>query len=73
MVLLVLGQFQSLHKFSVTILSGLGIGSVILGLAAQESLKDFFVSFALVLGEAFQVGDFILCSNQNVSGTVEEL
>lgn len=73
MILLVLGQFQSLHKFSVTILSGLGIGSVILGLAAQESLKDFFGSFALVLGEAFQVGDFILCSNQNVSGTVEEI
>lgn len=73
MVLLILGQFKSFQKFSVTILSGLGIGSVILGLAAQESLKDFFGSFALVLGDAFQVGDFILCSNQNISGTVEEI
>ena len=53
MIILVLGQFEAFHKFSVTLLSGLGIGSVVLGLAAQESLKDFFGSFALVIGDAF--------------------
>lgn len=73
MVLLVLGQFETFHKFSVTLLSGLGIGSVVLGLAAQESLKDFFGSFALVIGDAFEVGDFIECSVQGVSGTVEDI
>lgn len=73
MVLLVLGQFDAFHKFSVTLLSGLGIGSVVLGLAAQESLKDFFGSFALVIGDAFEVGDFIECSVQGVSGTVEDI
>lgn len=73
MVLLVLGQFEVFHKFSVTLLSGLGIGSVVLGLAAQESLKDFFGSFALVIGDAFEVGDFIECSNQGVSGTIEDI
>ena len=73
MVLIVLGQFDTFHKFSITLLSGLGIGSVVLGLAAQESLKDFFGSFALVIGNTFEVGDFIECSNLNVSGTVEDI
>lgn len=73
MVLLSLGQFDTFHKFSVTLLSGLGIGSVVLGLAAQESLKDFFGSFALVVGDAFEVGDFVECSNQGVSGTIEDI
>lgn len=73
MVLLALGQFDTFHKFSVTLLSGLGIGSVVLGLAAQESLKDFFGSLALVVGDAFEVGDFIECVDKGVSGTVEDI
>ncbi len=73
MIVVILGQFDAFSKFSITLLSGLGIGSVVLGLAAQESLKDFFGSFALVLGDAFEVGDFIECSNLNVSGTVEDI
>mgnify|MGYP002531562291 FL=1 len=73
MIILVLGQFETFHKFSVTLLSGLGIGSVVLGLAAQESLKDFFGSFALVIGDAFEVGDFIECTSLGVSGTVEDI
>lgn len=73
MIILILGQFETFHKFSVTLLSGLGIGSVVLGLAAQESLKDFFGSFALVIGDAFEVGDFIECTSLGVSGTVEDI
>lgn len=73
MIILVLGQFEAFHKFSVTLLSGLGIGSVVLGLAAQESLKDFFGSFALVIGDAFEIGDFIECTSLGVSGTVEDI
>ena len=48
MILLALGQFDAFHKFSVTLLSGLGIGSVVLGLAAQESLKDFLEALHLL-------------------------
>lgn len=73
MTLMVMGQFEAFHKFSVTLLSGLGIGSVVLGLAAQESLKNFFGSFALVIGDAFEVGDFIECTSLGVSGTVEDI
>lgn len=73
MLLMIMGQFETFHKFSVTLLSGLGIGSVVLGLAAQESLKNFFGSFALVVGDAFEVGDFIECTSLGVSGTVEDI
>lgn len=73
MVLMIMGQFEAFHKFSLTLLSGLGIGSVVLGLAAQESLKNFFGSFALVIGDVFEVGDFIECVDSGVSGTVEDI
>ena len=42
-ILVCLTQFEVFNSFSVTILSGLGIGSVVVGFAAQESLKNFFV------------------------------
>lgn len=71
--LVIIGQFEVFSGFSKTLLSGLGIGSVVLGLAAQESLKNFFGSFALVIGDAYQVGDFIECVDKNVSGTVEDI
>jgi small-conductance mechanosensitive channel len=72
-ILSCLSQIEYFNSFSVTLLSGLGIGSVVLGLAAQESLKNFFGSIALVIGNAFEVGDFIECIDKGVSGTVEEI
>lgn len=68
-----LSLFDIFNSFSVTLLSGLGIGSVVLGLAAQESLKDFFASVTIVFGNPFEVGDFIECTEKNVSGTVEDI
>lgn len=72
-ILTCLFQFELFSKLSVTLLSGVGIGSVVLGLAAQESLKNFFGSVALVIGNAYEVGDFIECVDKGVSGTVEDI
>ncbi len=72
-VLISIGQFDVFNSFSKTLLSGLGIGSVVLGLAAQESLKNFFGSIAVVIGSAYDVGDFIECVDKGVSGTVEDI
>lgn len=72
-ILVCLTQFEVFNSFSVTILSGLGIGSVVVGLAAQESLKNFFGSIAIVVGNPYEVGDFIECVDKNVSGTVEDI
>ena len=72
-ILVSLTQFDIFNSFSVTLLSGLGIGSVVLGFAAQESLKNFFGSVAIVLGNPYEVGDFIECIDKGVSGTVEDI
>lgn len=71
--LICLSTFDMFNSFSMTLLSGLGIGSVVIGLAAQESLKNFFGSVAIVTGNPFEVGDFIECVEKNVSGTVEDI
>lgn len=68
-----LSTFEIFNTFSVTLLSGLGIGSVVLGLAAQESLKNFFGTISIVMGSPFEVGDFIECTDKGVSGTVEDI
>lgn len=72
-ILVCLTQFDVFNSFSVTLLSGLGIGSVVVGLAAQESLKNFFGSVAIVIGNPYEVGDFIECIDKGVSGTVEDI
>lgn len=72
-VLVCLTLFDVFNSFSVTLLSGLGIGSVVIGLAAQESLKNFFGSVAIVAGNPYEVGDFIECIDKSVSGTVEDI
>ena len=72
-ILVSLTQFDIFNSFSVTLLSGLGISSVVLGFAAQESLKNFFGSVAIVLGNPYEVGDFIECIDKGVSGTVEDI
>ena len=72
-ILTCLFEFDVFNSFSVTLLSGLGIGSVVIGLAAQESLKNFFGSVAIVAGSPYEVGDFIECVDKGVSGTVEDI
>ena len=72
-ILVCLTQFDVFNSFSVTLLSGLGIGSVVVGLAAQESLKNFFGSVAVVIGNPYEVDDFIECVDKGVSGTVEDI
>lgn len=72
-ILICLSHFEMFNSFSVTLLSGLGIGSVVLGFAAQEALKNLFGSIAIVSGNPFEVGDFIECVEKKVSGTVEDI
>ncbi|MEG0977475.1 MAG: mechanosensitive ion channel family protein [Bacilli bacterium] len=71
--LICLSKFDAFNSFSVTLLSGLGIGSVVIGLAAQESLGNLFSSIAIVLGNPFEVGDYVKCVDNQVAGTVEDI
>lgn len=54
------------------ILAMLGIGGLAIGLAAQDSVKNFFGSIMLLLDKPFQVGDTIDIGNNQV-GSVEEI
>ncbi|UCG35873.1 MAG: mechanosensitive ion channel family protein [Candidatus Omnitrophota bacterium] len=52
-----------------TVIAGLGIGGVAIGLAAQAVLKDFFSYFSIIFDRPFEVGDFIIVGEY--LGTVE--
>lgn len=53
-----------------TIVAGLGIMGVAVGLAGQAILKDFFSYIVILVDKPFQVGDFVELSNGK-SGSVE--
>lgn len=64
--------FIKMLGFQVTpLLAGLGVGGLAFGLAAQDTLKNFFGSVNVVLDRPFQVGDWIKLGN--VEGTVESV
>lgn len=52
-----------------TVLAGLGIGGIAVGLAAQTILKDLFSYFAILFDRPFEIGDFIIIGEY--LGTVE--
>ena len=43
-----------------TVIAGLGIGGVAIGLAAQAILKDLFSYFSIIFDRPFEIGDFII-------------
>ncbi len=54
-----------------TIIAGLGVGGIAIGLAAQSILGDVFASFAISLDRPFEIGDFIVVDE--LMGTVEAI
>jgi len=52
-----------------TVIAGLGIGGVAVGLAAQAILKDLFSYFSIIFDRPFEIGDFIIIGDY--LGTVE--
>ncbi|MEO5660144.1 MAG: mechanosensitive ion channel family protein [Polaromonas sp.] len=54
-----------------TLVAGLGIGGIAIGLALQNILGDLFASLTIVLDKPFQVGHFIIIDE--FSGTVEHI
>lgn len=54
-----------------TIFAGLGVGAVVLALAAQQSVGNFFGSIVLFVNKPFDIGDRIVYEGND--GVVEEL
>ncbi|MCW8931666.1 MAG: mechanosensitive ion channel family protein [Gammaproteobacteria bacterium] len=70
-IIIILSWFEKAGYNVATILTGLGIGSLAVALAAQKTLENVFGAFTLYLAKPIQAGDF--CQFGNVSGTVEEV
>ena len=69
----VLAAITTLQHFGVSVASlvvSLGVGSLALGLAAQDTLSNMFAGFTLMLDRPFRVGDRIQLSTGEV-GDVE--
>jgi len=71
---LTIGAFALLQAVGVDVwklVAGASVGGIIVGLAAQDSMKNFFGSLNVFVDQPFQVGDWIQVAG--VEGTVEEV
>ncbi|WP_160725809.1 mechanosensitive ion channel family protein [Bacillus sp. USDA818B3_A] len=67
-IVYLIGQFMNLKG----LLAGAGIVGVIVGLAAQEVLKDILLGLVRLSDHEFRVGNFVMFNGNN-SGTIEEI
>ncbi|MBT8491159.1 MAG: mechanosensitive ion channel family protein [Deltaproteobacteria bacterium] len=58
-------------KPMTTLLAGLGIGGLAVALAAQDTLKNLFGSFMVMIDKPFVVGDWVRIEGENA--TVEDI
>ena len=68
---LALVMFDNLGFDVKTLIAGLGIGGIAIGLALQSILSDLFASLSIVLDKPFQVGDYVAIDD--FSGNVENI
>lgn len=54
-----------------SLLTGVGIGGLAVALAAQDTVKNVFGSFTVILDQPFHVGDWVVVGD--IEGTVEEV
>jgi moderate conductance mechanosensitive channel len=64
-----------LRAFATTLLAGVSVVSIVLGLAAQNTLGNLIAGFSLVLYHPFHVGDMVQLNTPKglTTGTVESL
>lgn len=71
-IIVVILLVLQINGFNITsLLTGLGVASLIAGLALQDALKDIIMGFNLIVDEYFSVGDTVKIGN--VEGVVLEL
>ena len=67
-----------IYGFSVsTLVTGIGVGGVVFGLAAQKTIINIFGSVSLIVDNAYKVGDYIVISSsiagKDAEGYVEDI
>lgn len=76
LLMLVAAVFLSFDVWDIDItplLASAGIAGVVLGLAARETISNFFGSIALYADDAYQTGDYISLTDGNVEGYVNDI
>ena len=74
--LIVFGVLFGLRILGVdtsSLVAGLGVGGLTVGLALQTTLKDLFGTFALLADPPFHIGDFIDTGDSITEGFVEQV
>ncbi len=71
--LIALSRFEMFSTISVALISVLGVGATVISLSFKESLSNFFSSFELVISKPFEIGDYLVLPEKNISGKVEEI
>jgi len=73
-VVFAIGVYWVLNNLGVdimTLLAAISIGGIALALAAQDTIKNFFGSFMIILDKPFQIGDWV--TTDEFDGTIEEV
>jgi small-conductance mechanosensitive channel len=67
----VLLSFESMRKVGAGLLTGVGIGSIIIGFAAQKSLGNLLAGFQIAFTQPIRIDDVLIVENE--WGRVEEI
>jgi len=72
-IVLVLNQFTAFDGVSTLFTAGASVIGVAAALASQESMSNFIGGMFLATMQPFKVGDLIVLSDKNITGTVTDI
>ena len=72
-IVLILNQFTAFDGVSTLFAAGASVFGVAAALASQESMSNFIGGMFLAIMQPFKVGDLIVISDKNISGTVTDI
>ena len=70
-IAVILQSFDNVRKIGAGLLTGVGIGSVIVGLAAQKSLSNFLAGFQIAFTQPIRIDDVLVVEGE--WGHVEDI
>ena len=72
-IVAVISTFEVARHAMTTVLASAGVISVIVGLAAQQTLGNVFAGLQLAFTDAIRVGDVVVAGDKSETGSVEEI
>lgn len=72
-IVAIIGTFEAARQAMTTLLASAGLLSVIVGLAAQQTLGNVFAGLQLAFTDAIRVGDVVVAGDKQETGSVEEI